>query len=520
MDDKLKELYLEITKDKGKPLDFWEITALLEIYGLRDIDAKQEYGFENLFEIARYMEKFKDIKEYPSKSINILENNPNLLKRTFKNYIKGLAFAMPMLVQIFFTLAIGYAVWSGIEMGKTKATVIAMGTFLALIITGGSAQAIGRKGLFYLKQNQQILASDVTKQLLKVAFWIMVAVGIILILFNSFFEILPSYYFWVLIMFYFLLSVLFLNVSVFEMFEDYYTILYFFLFAIVLVYLFHSIVKIQLPEAQFVTLIILNIVFSVYTYKKLKKLKSHSIGEGEMIPRGSVMFYTLIPFYVYGFLYFGFLIGDRIIAWSVNVPQKPYFIWFDVPYELGEDWALIALVILMGVAEVSIYEFMYKINKNITIYKFYQYKEFNSLLSKFYKKFNYLYFVYGIFTILFVYFLVEGIYDFYHPSYLVDFFQSYTPFIYWVSAVSYLFLVHGLINILFIFSFSRQTFAVKATGYALLVNIIVGMILSRSMGLEYAVVGLFVGSIFFWYFSLKYVIKMFKNLEYYYYSAI
>ena len=520
MDDKLKELYLAITENKGKPLDFYEIAALLEIYGIRDIDAKNEYGFKNVFEMAKNMQKFIDIKTYPSKAIDVLEKNPNVIKRVLKNYIKGLVFALPMFVQIFFTLVIGYAIWSGVEMGHTKATVIALGTFLALIITGGSAQAIGRKGLFYIKQNQLILASDVTKSLLKVAFVITIIIGIFLILFNSFFEVLPAYYFWVLIMFYFLLSILFLNVSVFEMFEDYNTILYFFIFAIFLVYIFHSIVKIGLPEAQFIALVILNIMFSLYTYKKLKSLKEQSLGEGEALPRASVMFYTLIPFYVYGFLYFGFLIGDRIVAWSVNVPYKPYFIWFDVPYELGEDWALIALVILMGIAEVSIYEFMYKINENITKFKYYEYKKFNKLLTKFYEKFNFIYVIYAVFIVIATYFFIYLIKELNHNAYIEIFFQSYTPFVYWLSAISYMFLVHGLINILFIFSFSRQTFAVKAAAYAFLLDIITGMILSRSIGLEYAVIGLLIGSLFFWYFSLKYTFRMFKNLEYYYYSAI
>jgi len=521
MDDKkLEELYLNITDKKGKPLDFWEITALLEIYGIRDIDAKNEYGFENAFEMGKYMEKFIDIKKYPSKAMEILEKNPNVIRRILKNYLKGLVFALPMFVQIFFTLVIGYAIWSGMEMGKTKATVIALGTFLALIVTGGSAQAIGRKGLFYIKQKQLILASDVTKSLLKVAFVVTIIVGFFLVLFNAFFEVLPTYYFWVLIMFFILLSILFLNVAVFEMFEDYNTISYFFLFTIFLVYIFHSLVRIELPEAQFIALLILNVMFSLYTYKKLKSLKEGSLGEGETLPRASVMFYTLIPFYLYGFLYFGFLIADRIVAWSVNVPYKPYFIWFDVPYELGEDWALIALVILMGMAEVSIYEFMYKINENITKYKYYEYKEFNKLLTKFYEKFNFLYAVYAVFIVIITYFFIFIIKDLYNVSYLDIFFQSYTPYVYWMSAISYIFLVHGLINILFIFSFSRQTFAVKAAGYAFLLDIITGMILSRSVGLEYAVIGLLVGSLFFWYFSLKYAFGMFKKLEYYYYSAI
>ena len=520
MDDRLKELYLAITKNKGKPLDYYEIAALLEIYGIRDIDAKNEYGFSDVFEMAKYMQKFVDIKKYPQKPLDMLGENPNVVKRVIKNYLKGLVFALPMLVQIFFTLIIGYAIWSGMEMGQTKATVIALGTFLALIINGGSAQAIGRKGLFYIKQNQLILASDVTKALLRVAFIIMIFIGIVLILFNSFFEVLPFYYFWVLITFYFLLSILFLNISVFEMFEDYNTILYFILFTIFLVYIFHSIIGINLPEAQFISLLILNILFSLYTYKRLKELKEASKGEGESLPRASVMFYTLIPFYVYGFLYFGFLIADRIVAWSVNVPYKPYFIWFNVPYELGEDWALVALVILMGIAEVSIYEFIYKINSNITKFKYYEYKKFNELLTKFYKKFNVLYFIYAVIVVFFVYFVVVLIEEIYHPYYLKGFFSSFTPFVYWIAAISYIFLVHGLINILFIFSFSRQTFAVKAAAYAFLLDIIIGMILSRSIGLEYAVIGLLVGSLFFWYFSVKYTLRMFRNLEYYYYSAI
>ena len=140
------------------------------------------YGFENVFEMGKYLEKFKNIKTYPNKPLATFEEVPNFYRRVIKNYIKGLAFAMPMLVQIFFTLVVGYAIWSGMDMGKTKATVIALGTFLSLLITGGSAQAIGRKGLFYIKQNQFILASNVTKELLKMALIITFLTGIFFII--------------------------------------------------------------------------------------------------------------------------------------------------------------------------------------------------------------------------------------------------------------------------------------------------------------------------------------------------
>ncbi|MCF6173352.1 MAG: hypothetical protein L3J44_06170 [Campylobacteraceae bacterium] len=516
----LSSLYNNITKDRGKPLDFWEIAALLEIYGIRDVDAKKDYGFDTVFDMGKYMMQYVETKSYPVKSLVKWEELPSFRVRIFKNYIRGLAFAMPMFVQIFFTLSIGYAIWSGINMDKTKATVIALGTFLALIVTGASAQAIGRKGLFYLKQNEMILASNVTKVLFNVGLVLVFIVGIVLMLFNFFFEILPPYYFFVLIMFYFLLSFLFLNISIYYMFEEYTKILLFFLLGMIFVYISHSIFKIKLPEAQFVALVVLDTILSLFSYKKVRDLKKkNDISEGEGTPRASILFYSLIPFYMYGFLYFVFLVTDRIVAWSANVEAKPYFIWFDVPYELGLDWALIALVLLMGLTEISIHEFMYRINDMIVQYKYRDYHAFNDKVYLFFKRFNLVYMVLSVVIIFVTYFVVFIAYRVTELSYVENFFNGYTPFVYWIAAISYAFMVNGLMNVLFIFSFSRQNFSVKAIAVATFANIILGMILSRMFGLEYAVFGLLLGSILCWAFSFNYAINMFKKLEFYYYSS-
>ena len=516
----LSTLYNAITEKRGKPLDFWEVAALLEVYGIRDIDAQKDYGFENVFAMAEYMMRYENIKSYPSKSLVNFEKLPPLWLRVLKNYLKGLAFAMPMFVQIFFTLSIGYAIWSGINMDQMQATVIAVGTFLALIVTGASAQAIGRKGLFYLKQGEVILASNITKMLLNVGYMLIIIVGIILIAFNLFFEVFPAYYFFVMIAFYFLLSLLFLNISVYYMFEEYNNILYFFLTGIILVYVVHGIFKMRLPEAQFIALLVLDVVIDVLAYKRLKDLKDQDLkSEGELLPRASILFYSLIPFYLYGFLYFVFLVTDRMVAWSANLEAKPYFIWFNVPYELGLDWALIALVLLMGFTEISIYEFMYRINDLIVKYKYREYKKFNNELYIFFKKFSIIYLFLSIIIILSTYYIMYFVHNHTESKFTKDFFVSFTPFVYWIGAISYAFLVNGLMNILFIFSFSRQNFALKAIGIATIVNLIVGVILSRMFGLEYAVYGLLCGSIVFWIYSFVYSIQMFKKLEFYYYSS-
>lgn len=232
------------------------------------------------------------------------------------------------------------------------------------------------------------------------------------------------------------------------------------------------------------------------------------------------MFYTLVPFYIYGFLYFAFLIVDKIIAWSVVNGINPYFIWFDVPYELGVDWALLVLILLMGMAEVSIYEFIYRINGDIKNIKCHEYQKFNNKLKSFYDVFNMIFLLVSMFIVFFIYFLFYWLYKDYHIEYLADFFIGYTPYVYWVASISYMFLVHALINVLFIFSFSRQLFVTKVTFIAVVVNIIVGIILSRAFSLEYSVVGLLFGSIVFWYYSFSYSKKMFKDLDFYYYSSI
>ena len=516
----LSSLYNKITENRGKPLDSWEIAALLEIYGIRDIDAQKEYGFENVFEMADEMIKYKNTKNYPTKSLVQWEEVPPFRKRIFKNYIRGLAFAMPMFVQIFFTLSIGYALWSGVNMDKTKATVIALGTFLALIITGASAQAIGRKGLFYLKQDELILASNVTKVLFNIGTILVFVFGLILILINSFFQILPTYYFFVLISFYFLLSLLFLNISIYYMFEKYVKILYFILFGIIFVYIAHGIFNIRLPEAQFIALVVLDFILSIFAYRKVSGLKKKNlISEGEVMPRASILFYSLIPFYFYGFLYFIFLVADRMVAWSTNVAAKPYFIWFDVPYELGLDWALMALILLMGLTEISIHEFMYRINDIVLKYEYKQYKKFNEQIYSFFKKFNIFYGIFSVIIIIATYLLIIIMHKITDFAYIENFLKGYTPFVFWVAAVSYAFLVNGLMNVLFMFSFSRQDFSVKSIAIATFTNIIVGMISSRMFGLEYAVFGLLIGSIMFWAYSFKYASNMFKKLEFYYYSA-
>jgi len=518
--EELEHLYNVITDGKGKPIDHWEITALLETYGLRDIDAQEEFGVENLFVLAEHLLEFVDKKQdYKVKSIQTIKET-NMLKRIVQNYIKGLAFSLPMLVQIVFTVVVGYALWSSMNASSERATAISLGTFAALIITGGSAQAIGRKGLFYLKLGEQVLAKNVSFVLLVVGLILIAILFVVLTVTNFFFTIFSMDIYLTAISYYVLLAIFFLMLSIFYVFEDYLSIVLLTFLGLVFVYIFHTVLLYPLASAQIYGLILLNIFVGIVVYRKLTRLEDKTRStEGANLPRPSILFYSLLPYYAYGTFYFAFLIVDRMVAWSADAAQHPFVIWFNVSYELGLDWALIALILMMGVTEVSIAEFLYKINNRVTQVAYKDASEFSKEIYAFFKKFNFFFILFSLSSMIGAFLFIYLLNKMLHLEFLATFLQQPTLMIFIVAAVAYFFLVNSLMNILFMFSLSRHHTPVQSIGIAFVVDLFVGLILSRAFGYEYASFGLLSGAIVLWWITFKEVKTMFKNLDYYYYSA-
>ncbi|BCD67685.1 hypothetical protein [Nitratiruptor sp. YY09-18] len=515
--NKLQKLYLAITKDRGEPLDFWEIAALLEVYGIRDIDAKKEYGFEDVFALAKELYRFKNIKEYPKAHLIEAEQLPPLKKRIFKNYIKGLAFAFPIFVQIIATILFGFALWSNTKIDISEATFIALGIFVAMIVTGGPAQVIGRKGLYYLKMHENILAAKIIYRFFGLSLLALLFLGVLFWVFNLIFGIFDAHLFYIFEASFLLLGILFLAIAVFYVFEDYESVVYFILVGVVFVAIFHYLFGISFPDAQFYALALLDVVIIYFGYKKVQKIQQEVEAEGELLPKPSMLLYTLMPFFVYGLFYFIFLITDRVIEWSINGLHSGYFLWFDVIYEIGIDVSMLVFIILMGILEVVVYEFLYRINEKVFYYKLHAYKEFNQDFIDFYKKINKIFIIVALLSIIAIYIFA------YILSLFVDEqrfpFTMHSQFVYFVGAIAYAFLTHGLMNALILFSFSRQNVVVKAIVYATIVDFVIGTLLANMFVKYWAVFGLVAGSIVFWYITYSFIKKMFNNLDYYYYSA-
>src|SRR5256885_9859009 len=70
-------------------------------------------------------------------------------------------------------------------------------------------------------------------------------------------------------------------------------------------------------------------------------------------PRAGVLFISLVPFYVYGTVYFSFLFADRLTAGSAVPWVSGLSFGIDAAYKQGTDLVLLAFLITAALVERS-----------------------------------------------------------------------------------------------------------------------------------------------------------------------
>jgi hypothetical protein len=257
----------------------------------------------------------------------------------------------------------------------------------------------------------------------------------------------------------------------------------------------------------------------MYFFNKSEKLLEKGIAPP--MPRKTIMLYTLAPYFYYGFLYFSFLFMDRVIAWSTNNNDyMPYIIWFRGDYELGLDFALLMLMIPMGISEVTINKLMSRLEtaqKN-------SFKHNEDSINKkyifFYIKNTVYVAISAIISAVTIYFIVRYI-NSNQSDFLVNsnyLFSTITYFVFDWALIAYAILSVALSNVVILFSLSQPKMVTKVITISILINFISGFVLSRWFYYYYAVFGLLLGCIFFCIATGYYVVKVLNNLDYYLYA--
>lgn len=511
----------------GNPISSWAVAATIESLGIRDIDAKTDYGYEDVFDLAEYVyeEVLLRVKEEQvDKDEKVKLGDFKLtMKLFFKHYSEGLVFTMPMLSQIVSVLIFEYALWAWLGFNVAQATVIALGTISAFIVTGGFIQIMGRFISKYKGEGNYYLAREAIYKVLKVAIPTIIVFVILVFLLNSVLPFYPMRMIVLSMIYMVLISFFLLVAAILFGSEQRSMILFSIVFGTALVVILMKYLSIGVYLSQWLGILSSTLIMGLYTslyYRvKISSLKQELIKQ--KLPGKEVSYYNSYRFFIYGFCYFSFLFADRLLAWSAGTPPPAYIIWFNTPYELGMDWALITFVITIAMLEFSIHafsRFIIPAQKKVSATNM---SYFNSYFRKFYTVQVLLVLIVNILSIVITYFGVMSLQGFEDqiPE-IRDFFENpITTKVFWLASFGYIFLVIGLLNSLFFFTLNRPEFVMYSMIGALVVNCIIGFICSRIFGFEYATIGLIVGAITFAVSTGLIARRFFKHLDYFYYSA-
>lgn len=518
--DKLLNDVLEV---HAHPQDSYEIAALIESMGWNDDQATSVFGVKDIFELSEEVwDGIQSKVVFRSFANEEKQSTSHVLISSLRSFLRGLIFAIPMAISIAAMLTLKFSLWSYQFLSLEQATSIAIGTILSFVLVGGFTQAIARRGYYYLIQGYYDLARKNTFIFIGIGFAFCILFSVLLVLLNVIFNLFSYGMIFLIVVYFFFLTSIWLSVTVMYVLKKEIIFTGIFILGIFLVYFLFVIVGIDIIISQIISLSIISIIsllLIIFFFKSAGKDKRNE-DERSRLPRFSITMYTVWPYFFYGFLYFSFLFIDRINAWSKNEDFMPYVIWFRGEYELGLDFALLAIIIPMGVCEVVVNRLMMDMEFNQKRYLAIESKEMVKKYMKMYKRMTLFILMSTVISSVIIYRLILWYNDVSIRINQENILESEVMvFVLFWGIVSYGILAFSLMNVVILFALSQPSQVLKAILPALLTNMIVGFLLSRWFEYHFAVLGLFVGAILLYYLSTRAVLKVIKNLDYYLYSA-
>lgn len=509
----------------GIPKDHWEIAAQLEVMGVRDADARSDFGARDVFDLAARI--YTDFQAGRFRWYVEGEDAEAVspLLRFLRNYLTGLTFSLPMALQAVTMLLWGYGVWGAIDMDLRTGSAIALGFIASYIVTGGFMQAIVRRGLFYIYQEEHWLARWTALRAWSISLRVVLVLVIPALAVNALFSLLP----WSIVLtataYYVALAILWMNWALLYLVRKTWIFLLTTAVALGVVLVAAKLFGATPIAANAVGLIVADALSFGLAIYHLNRLGTESGATRPGVvnpPRLTILVYSTSRFFLYGLLYNTFLFADRLIAWTSATGREdfpPYGFWLNVPYELGMDLALIVVMLLSGIVEHTTRRFSEEIVprekgvKSVNAHRFLRgarsdmVRRVVSLAGAS---------VVALTVAVIVTLLLRQM-----PSLPIHAaLQTTTAMrVFVVAAIAYAIFMFALQNILVLLTLSRVELVVRAVGIALAVNVAIGFVCSRAIHYSAAVLGLLAGAIVLSFLTARSIRSVLDDLDYHYYAA-
>jgi hypothetical protein len=519
--DRAHDLGQQIIDLIGIPKDQWEIAAQLEVMGLRDADARSDYGSRDLFDLARRI--YDDFQQGRFRyEVEGEDAAPRVspVARFLKNYATGLTFSLPMALQAVAMLTWGYGVWGAIDMDLRVGSAIALGFIASYIVTGGFVQTIVRRGLFYVYQQEPWLARWTALRSWSIALRVVMALLVPALALNAVFHPLP----WSIVLtaaaYYVALSILWLNWALIYLVRKTWLLLLTTAIALAAVLLAAKGFGASPVGANAAGLLVADTLsFGLAVYHLNRLAEPRPVVNP---PRLTILVYSTSPFFLYGILYNTFLFTDRVIAWTSSTGREdfpPYGFWLNVRYELGMDLALVVVMLLSGVVEHAAQRFSESLIPAEKRIKSIDSARFLDVSRDDHRRRGFLLAGASAVAVVVAVLVMLALRQATSLPIHAALNTTTAMRVFAVATVAYVIFMFALQNVLMLLTLSRVELVARAVAIALAVNIVVGFVCSRAIHYSAAVAGLLAGAIALAFFTARSMRGVLGELDYYYYAA-
>jgi hypothetical protein len=538
----LDDLGRRVIQAVGMPKDAWEIAAQLEVIGMRDSDARSGYGVRDLFELARAIERRFRAGAYGF-TLEGDDPRPHVIPalRFVRRYLAGIAFALPMAMQAAAMLLWGYGIWGAIDLELAQGSAIALGFIASYIAAGGFAQAIVRRGLFYIYQQEEGLARWTALRGFGIAVRVTLALLLPALLVNLLFRILP----WPMVLtaslFYAGLTVLWLSWALLYLVHRTELLVVITACALAAVLAAAKLGGASPIVANAVGVIVADVLsFSAAAYFLGRMARKRGNAQPVNPPRLAVLIFSTSRYFVYGVLFNAFLFADRFIAWTTSVGRDdfpPYAFWLNVRYELAMDLALVVVIVMGGMIQYAIERFSEKLVPHEKRTKSADRETFAEEQLDGHRRRSRQLALTAVVALALAWLLLAALTTLsgepgsqpgsqpadsrslqearFHEALTAP----VTLRVFLAAAGAYTIFMFAVRNLLLLLTLSRVEAAVRSVAYALLANVTVGFICSRSIGYWAAVLGLVAGAIVMCIVAARETRRTIEELDYSYYAA-
>ncbi len=489
--DELERLVEAVTSVSPTPADHWEITAVIESLGYTDSRVKEEFGYENASLLGRYVYERLLAEPQPETPLATVETclpacaTADVARRHgleevrvfFEKFLSTFVYALSWIVIVF------------IEVSKSQsllpaelASPLSLAVMFSLVAMGGFVQVIARRGLFYISLGEPALARRVSLLLLRLGLIVAILlatsgllIGFYLDLFDDTYLVLASCYF-------LFLSLLWMLCAVVSIQPERWRIPAIFLTGgavYAVASLFDSVWAQGLAIGSTYTLAI---IFAVCGFGSGSPESREAL-----LPELWALVPLLLPYFIYGSLYFAFLFADRLTAGTALPSASSLSFGVDPDYKKAMDSALLALLTTISTVEYLNHRFISRLRTAASRTRLSDVTKLSTELQK--THLNYSLITVLIFLLLstLCYLLLKGRMGL----------EGRVLRVWLAGSLGYMMLSLALLNAMILFSIGRPAVVCRCLVPALIINFFTGYLLSHVISVEYATVGVFAGSLFF-----------------------